>query len=121
MRLFLSYCKSHIYDIHSIMAGTLALALMFLIKKPIKERIAAVVEQRALNNEKYRLRKEIYLKRYNGILVVLVMLIAFLFFGILSVFSPFIHFSVPSAIMSGAISLAEYAFIEQLCIRGNKL
>ena len=44
------------------------------------------------------------------------MLIAFLFFGLLSVFSPFISFSVPSAIMSGAISLTEYAFIEQLCI-----
>ncbi len=121
MRLFLSYCKSHIYDIHSIIAGTLALALVFMIKKPIKERIAAVVEQRAQKDEGYRQRKEIYLKKYNGILIVLVTLIAFLLFGILSVFSPFIHFSVPSAIMSGAISLAEYAFIEQLFIKGNKL
>ena len=116
MRLFLSYCKSHIYDIHSFIAGTLTLVLVFIIKKPIKKRIAEMVEQRARCDEKYRENKETYIKRYNGILILIVMLIAFLFFGLLSVFSPFISFSVPSAIMGGAISLTEYAFIEQLCI-----
>lgn len=116
MRLILSYCKSHIYDIHSFLAGTLALVLVFLIKKPIKKKINRIVEMREEKDEQYREEKARYRKRYNGILILIHSGIAFLFFFLLSVFSPFIRFSFPSALMSGAISLAEYAFLEQLFI-----
>lgn len=112
MRLILSYCKSHIYDIHSFLAGTLALILVFLIKKKINR----IIEMRAEKDEQYREEKARCRKRYNGILILIHSGIAFLFFFLLSVFSPFIRFSFPSALMSGAISLAEYAFLEQLSI-----
>lgn len=120
MRLFLSYCKSHIYDIHAVLAGTLALILVLLIKKPIKERIAGMVAKRAESDERYRENPGKFRKRYNGILILIDMVFSFLFFVLLSVFSPFIQFSFPTAIMSGVISLAEYAFLEQLCIMGEE-
>ena len=37
MHLFLSYCKSHIYELHALLSATITFFLMFEIKKPIKE------------------------------------------------------------------------------------
>ncbi len=116
MRLFLSYCKSHIYDLHSILAATITFLLMFLIKKPIKKRIADKVEQKALADEQYSQKKDSYIKLWNGVLVLITMVLAFIIFELLAVFSPMIHSSYPSALMSGAIALTEYAVWEQLCI-----
>lgn len=119
MRLILSYCKSHVYDLHSILAGTITFLLMFFIKKPVKALIEECTHKKALQSEKWNKNKAAYTKMWNGILIPITMLLAFLLFEVIALISPLIHSSVPSALMSGAISLAEYAVFDQLCIGGG--
>lgn len=46
MRLLLSYCKSHIYELHALLAATITLVDMHFVKKPVKEKIAETVEEK---------------------------------------------------------------------------
>lgn len=46
MRLLLSYCKSHIYELHALLAATITLVAMHFVKKPVKEKIAETVEEK---------------------------------------------------------------------------
>lgn len=119
MRLILSYCKSHVYDLHSILAGTITFVLMFFIKKPVKNLIVERINRKALQSVKWNENKAAYTKMWSGILIPITMLLAFLLFEVIALISPLIHSSVPSALMSGAISLAEYAVFEQMCIGGG--
>lgn len=122
IRLVLSYTKSHIYDIHSALAGTLALMVMFAIKVPIKQWVEKKVNDKAEKNAKWERSKSFYLKICNGVLIPITMLVAIVIFDALSMLSPFINASWPSALMSGAIALAEYAVLEQLGLdRGRKV
>ncbi|MBE5873471.1 MAG: hypothetical protein E7287_03585 [Lachnospiraceae bacterium] len=107
MRKILSYCKSHIYDLHYVLSGSITFLLMFLIKKPVKKWIAAKTDDK----EKQKL--------WNGILIPITMLLGFLMFWVLSLISPLIHMSMPCALMSGAVALTEYAVFEQMCIGGG--
>lgn len=117
MHTILSYCKSHIYDLHAILVGTITFLAMFWIKRPIKKMIRKRVirKQGTGDEDDIRLKQMIY--RKNSVLILLVMILAFLLFDFAAIISPFITFSIPSAFMSGAVALAEYAFFEQLCIR----
>ena len=45
-RLLLSYCKSHIYELHALLAATITLVAMHFVKKPVKEKIAETVEEK---------------------------------------------------------------------------
>lgn len=114
MRKILSYAKSHIYDIHAVIAATITLVLMYFVKRPIKQRIALYVDKRAEADSKWQENKAIYLRRCNMVLILLTMVIAYAMFWVLSVISPLVEFSAQSACMSGVIALVEYACIDQM-------
>lgn len=116
MRLLLSYCKSHIYELHSLLVATITFLLMFAIKGPIKEYLAGIVEHKALTNAKWKENMALYKKRCNLVLVVLTTLLSYALFIIVAVISPLIDFSVQSAIMSGVYALTEYAVVNQLAV-----
>ena len=117
MRRLFSYIKSHIYDIHAILAATFAVFLLYLIKKPIKKYLESCLDKWLQKYPEKKEKRELYRKRYNMILIVLAIVMSFVLFGILSVLSPMIHFSVQSALMSGVFALCEYAFIDQITFR----
>lgn len=114
MRLLLSYCKSHIYELHSILAATIAFFLMFWIKGSIKEMLARKVDEKAKKNPKWQKNKALYRKRCNGLLIIFTMLLSYLLFLILSFVSPLINFSLQSAVMSGVFAMTEYAIVDQI-------
>ena len=55
MRRLFSYIKSHIYDIHAILAATFAVFLLYLIKKPIKKYLESCLDKKL---QKYPEKKE---------------------------------------------------------------
>lgn len=117
MRKIQSYAKSHIYDIHALLAATFAVFLLYLIKKPIKKYLESCLDKRLQKRPEKKEKRELYRKRCNMLLIVLAVAISFVLFGIFSVLSPMIHFSVQSSLMSGVFALCEYAFIEQITFR----
>lgn len=114
MRKILSYAKSHIYELHAIIAATIVVVLMSLIKGPIKKQIVKAVDRRLETRPEYSDRRELIIKRCNMLLIVLTMCLSVIVFGVLAVLSPLIEFSFPSAVMSGVFALCEYAFLDQI-------
>lgn len=113
MRIFLSYAKSHIYDIHAALVAVITIFAMYYIKKPIKQRNEKRVDEKIAANAQLESKRWLYLKRANFILLPLTMALAFLLFVLVSGLSPLIHFSAESAVMSGVFALAGYAFWDQ--------
>lgn len=120
MRKVHGYINSHIYELHSLIAATLATILLYLIKDKIKQGLDNFVENRAFFDEKWRDNKALYKRRCHMVLIVLDLLIAFFLFGGIAWLSPYIRFSVYNAVMSGVFSLTEYAVLDQLCIDGRE-
>lgn len=102
------------YELHALLAGTIAFLLMFWVKKPIKEEISSFVEKKAVKSRRWREKSHLYRKRLGLLLIALDLLLSGAIFGILSVVSPLIHFSVRMLWLSGILSLTEYAIYEQL-------
>lgn len=117
MRKIFSYAKSHIYDIHAVLVGTMVLVLMNFIKKPVKSRVEQFVDAKIQKNPELGEKRKIYLKRYNAIIILLTMFLAFVVFAMLSFLSPMIEFSFQAGIMSGVYALCEYAVIDQFTCR----
>ena len=90
MHLFLSYCKSHIYELHALLSATITFFLMFEIKKPIKEWTHKYVTEKAQKDKKWRENRQLYYKRCNMLVLIAAILIAaifsFLWFHHLSIF-----------------------------------
>ena len=116
MHLLLSYCKSHMYELHALLAATITFFLMFPLKQPIKDQIWCWVEKKTLENEKWKQRRLLYHKRGNMIILLLAFAIAGVLFALISVVSPLIHFSWYMTWMSGAFALTEYAVYDQCFI-----
>ncbi len=114
MRIFLSYAKSHIYDIHAALVAVITIVSMHFIKQPIKQRVSVSVEAMLQKRPERERQRALYLKRGNMVLVLITMLLAFALFALAAVISPMIQFSVESGIMSGVFALAGYAFLEQM-------
>lgn len=49
----LSYCKSHIYELHAIVVAIITFFLMFPVKKPLKRLLPRRVKQRDEKDEKW--------------------------------------------------------------------
>ena len=113
MRIFLSYAKSHIYEIHAMIAATIAFLSMFIVKKPMKEHISNFVARKATKNGKWEEHRKLYTRRCNIIIIVFTMLLSCFLFLIISIISPLIQFSMFSAVLSGTIALTEYAVYDQ--------
>lgn len=118
MRKFLSYAKSHIYEIHALIAATMVVILMAIIKGPIKRGIARAVDKKLLQKPELQMQRKRIIKQCNTLLIVLAMCLAIVIFGVLAYVSPLIRFSFPSAIMSGVFALCEYAVWEQITYDG---
>ena len=114
VHLFLSYCKSHIYELHAVLAATITFFLMFPIKAPIKRKLADYVERRAAEDEKWNENKKLYRKRCNMVVLFLAVLLAAFIFLLVSMISPLIDFSAYTALLSGALTLTEYAVFDQV-------
>lgn len=93
MHLFLSYCKSHIYELHALLSATITFFLMFEIKKPIKEWTHNYVAEKAQKDKKWRENRQLYYKRCNMLVLIAAILIAAIVFIFFSLVSPFIYFS----------------------------
>lgn len=113
-RFFLKYINSHIYDIYAILVGTITLAIVMILKMPIK-RSSHKLADRKCGPEKEQTEewKRIY-KRQNGVIFLLVMVVAFLTFAVVAQISPQIDFSLGSAAMSVVYAIAEYEIIDRL-------
>lgn len=117
MRKILSYAKSHIYDIHAVLAGMIVLVLMYYIKKPIKARVVLYVDAKIRQNPKLSGKRKVLQKRYNAIIILFTMILALGVFTILSLVSSMIEFSFQTGLMSGVYALCEYAVVEQFTCR----
>lgn len=114
MHRIFSYAKSHIYELHAILVATVAVVLMFLIKRPIKNWIERHVDNRIVRNPELSENRRILIRRGNLLVIVLTMLLSFGLFGVASMISPLIDFSFPTAVLSGVFALCEYAFLDQI-------
>lgn len=113
MRRIMSYAKSHIYDMHAVVAGTIVFGLMQFIKKPIKKYTEGCVDRAIEKRPQLSSKRRMLVKRCNMILIVLTMVLSFAVFALLAAVSPVIHFSFQSAVMGGVYALFEYAIAEQ--------
>lgn len=112
--LILKYVASHIYDIYALLAGTLTLAIVMILKIPIKGLTGRLAAQYAGKSGKSEGRRNLIYKRLNGVIFVLAMVTGILVFDITATISPQIVFSGGSAALSGFIAIAEYEIIEQI-------
>lgn len=114
MRKILSYAKSHIYELHALMAATLVVVLMSFIKEPIKRKIVQSVDRKLKEKPELADKRKRMIKRRNMWLILLTMLLSFVAFALMAMVSPLIEFSFPTAVMSGVFALCEYAFWDQI-------
>lgn len=113
-RMLLSYAKSHIYELHALMAATLVVVLMSFIKEPIKRKIVQSVDRKLKEKPELADKRKRMIKRRNMWLILLTMLLSFVAFALMAMVSPLIEFSFPTAVMSGVFALCEYAFWDQI-------
>ena len=114
LHLFLSYCKSHIYELHAVLAATIAFCLMFPIKKPLKQKIDIWIYQKASQDENWEKNRRLYRKRCNMVILVIAFVLTGVIFCIISLVSPLIRFSWNTTWLSGVFALTEYAVYDQL-------
>lgn len=120
MRIFLSYAKSHIYDIYAALVAVITIIAMYYIKRPIKQKNEKRVDEKIAEKPELESKRSLYLKRANFVLVLLTVALAFMLFVLVSVISPMIQFSVETAVMSGVFALAGYAFWDQVTFGTNR-
>lgn len=115
-RFSLKYVDSHIYDIYAILVGTVTLAIVMVLKIPIKlySRKAAdrYCRHRGLEGTEHEKEWERIYKRWNGLIYILVIIVAFMVFGVTAQISPQIEFRIGSATMSVVYTIAEYEIID---------
>lgn len=114
MRKLFSYAKSHIYELHAILVATFVVVLMFLIKGPIKKRVEKNVDKKIARRPELADKRRSMIRRGNTVLIVLTMLLSVAVFAAAAWISPFIEFSLSSAVLSGIFALCEYAFLDQI-------
>ena len=112
--LILKYMKSHIYELHALLAGILAFLLMFPVKKPVKKWLSAFTEKQCRKNRKWAQNKLTYRRRLGLSLIALDLLISAAVFCILARISPLIHDSIKTMWLSGFLSLTIYALYHQM-------
>lgn len=106
--MFLSYCKSHIYDIHSLLVGTIIFFLIYVWRGQIDK----MIENRV--NKRYADRtedvKKAVAKRLWGLIYLLVIALAFLIYAAVACISPLVHNSVPASVISATFAITEMEF-----------
>lgn len=113
IHMFLSSCKSHIYEIHASIAAILTVVIMSFLKMPIKSKILEIADHIYQDN-KMKISKYLLIKRMNLIVILCTMIISLIIFPIIAFISPLIVFSMKTCILTWIFSLAIYAVYDQL-------
>lgn len=115
-RFSLKYVDSHIYDIYAILVGTITLAIVMILKIPVKMYARQAADmyctRRGVDKERQDIEwKKIY-KRWNSLIYIIVIFVAFIVFIVTAKISPQIEFSIGSAVMSVVYAIAEYEIVD---------
>ena len=105
MHLILSYIKSHIYDIHALIVGTIIFALIIVWKEAIETMIMNWLNKHY--GDQADVRKNSAYRRIWGMIYIVIFLLAFLFFCAVAYISPFVENSVPASIISATFAITE--------------
>lgn len=114
MRKILSYCKSHIYDIHSVLVGIILLLIFFLIREKVKKLISQQIDDRIKKNPQLISRRSAMLRVWYLRFLVVLLISAILGFAVLAQISPFVEFSLQSGLMGCVYTLCGIAFLKQI-------
>ncbi len=110
--------QSHIYELHAVLAGTITLLLMSIIKIPIKRinynKVYGKEDEITQMNEEEKKQKRLQYQRRNVCIIFIACLVGPIVFGVCASLSSLISFQVGSALLSGLIALAEYAVLQQI-------
>ncbi len=111
---FIKVVQSHMYEIYSILAGTITLCIIYVVKPFIKRRNYLSIYEKIAEEERkeWKLRKQYQHK--NFILIPLTIITGILVFWVCSMVSSQISFQIGSALMAGCIAIAEYSVVEQI-------
>ena len=112
--LILKYTKSHIYELHALLAGILSFLLMLQVKKPVKKWLTAYTDKRCAESRKWARITLVFRRRLGMSLIALDFLISAAVFCILAMLSPWIHCSTKTMWLSGFLSLTVYALYDQM-------
>lgn len=119
LHIILSYAKSHIYDLHGLLAATISVIIMMFLKRPIKTKIDGYVDRKSAADETYARHRAYHRKALNFVLILLTAAVTYIVYFLIEAVSPMIpHHSLLSGITSITFSLTEYAIIDQL--RGRR-
>ena len=108
MHFLLSYAKSHIYDLHALVVGTIIFVLILVWKESIDMVIVDWVSKHY--EDRTESRKLAAYRRLWGLIYILIIALSFLFFYAVAFISPFVENSVPASIISAAFAITELEF-----------
>ena len=108
MHMILSYCKSHIYDLHSLLVGTIIFFLVYAWKENIETKFRNWINKRY--SDRSEEGKNAIMKRLWGLIYLLVIPIAFLIYCAVASISPFVDNSVPASVISATFAITEMEF-----------
>lgn len=114
MRKILSYCKSHIYDIHAVLVGFILVLIMYLTKKRIYCFFKQYIDKMQGANSGKNMSRDGMLRICNLFWLLMSAIIAVFLFAILAEISPFVDFSLQSGLMAWVYALCGEAFIKQI-------
>ena len=119
LHMFLSYCKSHIYDIHSLLVGTIIFFLIYVWKGSIDKMIGNWVNKRYADRPEDK--QKAVSNRLWGLIYLVVIALAFLIYAAVACMSPLVHNSVPASIISLIYGFLRYSAYRKhmFCINGH--
>lgn len=106
--------QSHMYEIYSILAGTITLCIIYVIKPFIKRKNYLSVYENVKDEDKHNWELRKKYQRKNFIFIPMAIVIGIVVFWICSLISSQISFQIGSALMAGFIAIAEYSVIQQI-------
>ena len=108
LHMFLSYCKSHIYDLHSLLVGTIIFFLIYVWKGSIDKMIGNWVNKRYVDRPEEK--QKAITTRVWGVIYLVVIALAFLIYAAVAYMSPLVHNSVPASVISATFAITEMEF-----------
>ncbi len=106
--MFLSYCKSHIYDIHSLLVGSIIFFLIYVWKGSIDKVIEGWVKKHYADRAEDK--QKAASNRLWGLIYLVVIALAFLIYAAVACISPLVHNSVPASVISASFAITEMEF-----------
>lgn len=102
IHLILSYCKSHIYELHSLLAAIPTFFIVQWVKQPLKN----YSEKKYGNIEKKR-------HTFNAIIILLALIVGALCYCVVAVISPLVEIKWLTVLTTGTITVTTYEILEK--------